>query len=1172
MNLQSVDFQGNQLTSVTGHVFQIVTLINLNLSKNSITYVSPDISKLTNLTSVDLSENEIVCLCPEVGSIPGLLQLNLAKNPLATPNRAIARTSAENVASYMKRQWTAMESCSLELLNMGLTFLSQDNLLMTGLESLNLSNNELSVFPLTEFHHLVSLNLSNNHFNEFPRSVGTLRSLRRFFISGCRCTTLPSVWQNCKTIQSLVLSRNSISEAREGFFKEFDALTELDVSFNQKLHHIDQMMSILTSLSILDVSGTAIESFSLNYQAHTNLQVLKLNSMIRLEAKNIHCALYLMTALEVLAIGGECMTDPLEDNFSSLTNLREFSTSGKVPCVPYSIAKSQNLCMISVTESKNLQSPSQNIVAAGSVAIIKYLQIMWNSTLNNGVLNLSAMNIDSSIANFAYMKHLVHADFSDNLLTSCNFFGPSLTNLRSLNISRNNLSAVSETISHLTALKTLLLDSNSLQSLPDSIGNCHSLNYISLFQNPIRIVPLSLGRCNCLNRVYVDEWQDRMIENFPSDIQGDKSEFFRSYLKAHDQVYANHVDETTFKQERYEFSTPAIGLTHIPKPILNLHKLQRLNLSLNLIMRIPEDVFLLVHLVELNLNFCGIALIPNMINKLTNLTNLCLAGNRFASFDVNMAPMSSIQKLWLQDNKLTKVTKSLERCFELRSVILRNNMLKTIPLKFWKLRFLAELSLEGNPELEVPPAELVANMTLDKCCGFLKAFDEAADIGIFDGASLHLYFFPLGTLRIGTLTNLSIRDNHISRIPDEISCIKNLKHFDMRQNPCRRLPPTLCTLNIVTLLCDQQTFTCPPPLIMSQGLQKINWFLRKFYAARLTGKVIIRDEKLGTFEFFEGDFDHIKSFDIKSARIQEVPAGIKLCTALTDLQLNDNYISLISDEFCECWSLRRVSFSNNRISQNMNMNISNLQLLAEVDISGNFLSTIPEAIFWVPNISIIDVSNNRIASFKVPSKAWQSLTQLNLSKNMFTDLPLSLFDVVSLKILTAAENSISIVQQQFNCLQNLTNLNISSNVLENLEGLISLFRLTSLDASKNKIVALSQKFGGFSDLQELHLDDNPMDFPPIEVTSTGSQNTLALMRQCFEGFSNGSMDIQSFGLRSLSLQILSMDHLLVLNARNNSIFVIPTEIGILTTLQELYLDNNRIGCIPFQVNNHLIFA
>jgi Leucine-rich repeat (LRR) protein len=151
---------------------------------------------------------------------------------------------------------------------------------------------------------------------------------------------------------------------------------------------------------------------------------------------------------------------------------------------------------------------------------------------------------------------------------------------------------------------------------------------------------------------------------------------------------------------------------------------------------------------------------------------------------------------------------------------------------------LAELGLEGNPELEVPPAELVAKLTLDKCCAFLKAFDEAADIGIFDGSSLNLTLFPLGTFRIATLTNLSIRDNHIMHIPDEISNIKNLKYFDLRQNPCRRLPPTLCTLNIIEIHCDQETFTCPPPLIISQGLQKINWFLRKFFAARLTGKVM----------------------------------------------------------------------------------------------------------------------------------------------------------------------------------------------------------------------------------------------------------------------------------------------------------------------------------------------
>ena len=1153
------------MTTVTEHLFECVTLLDLNFSCNKIVHVSSEISKLTNLTSADFSENEIVYMCPEIGSISGLLKLNLMKNPLITPNRATARTSAEHLAIYMKRQWVAIKSCSLELHSMNISILTEDILLMTGLQQLNLSSNALSIFPVTRFFDLVTLDLSNNRFTDAPGSVGMLPSLRSFHISGCRCSHLPSVWTNSKMLQSLIFSRNNITEVTDEFFREFCSLTELDVSFNHKLGQISHQLSILTALVTLDVSGTAVDNFILDCAAHSELRTLKLNSMIRLRAKSVHCKFHMMTSLEVLGIGGECMVHPLKDEFSSLTNLKEFSTSGNVPCIPFTIANSQNLLFVSATDCKNLQSPSQKIVEAGSPAIIKYLKILWNSGLNEGFLDLSKLNIESSIRNVEYMHHLVHADFSNNSLTSCDFFGPSLTKLRSLNICRNSLSTVSDTISHLTALRTLLLDSNSLETLPNAIQQCLSLNYISLLQNPIKIIPLSLSKCKLLNRVYVDELGDIDVQNFPKDIQGDKSQFLKEYLIAHDEVYANHVEETVIKQERFEFNIPAVGLRHVPKTVLVLTKLQRLNLSLNEILRIPEAIFNFMDLVELNLNFCGLSLIPNMINKLTNITHLCLAGNKLTSFDVNMSPMSTIKKLWLQDNQLIKITRSLEKCFDLRSVILRNNQLKTIPLKFWKLRFLAELGLEGNKELEVPPAELVEKITLVKCCGFLKAFDEAADMGIFDGASLQLRLFPLGTLRIGTLTNLSIRDNDIVHIPDEISCIKTLKQFDMRKNPCRRLPPTLCTLNIVNLFCDQEMFTSPPPLIMSQGLQKINWFLRKLFAARLTGKVIISDEKLGVFEFFEGDFDYVKVFDAKAARIQEIPPGIRKCTALTDLKLNDNHISLISDELCECWSLRKVSLSNNRMSHNMNINIANLQLLAEIDVSGNFLNVIPEALFLVPNILILNISNNKIASFKVPSSTWKSLTQLDLSKNMFSALPLSMFDVVSIKLLLVNNNSISEVQQQFGFLLNLTNLNISSNLLENIEGLKPLFNLKYLYASQNKLTSLSQHFGAFSDLQELQLNDNPLDFPPIEVTSTGSQNTLALMRQFYEGFKNGSMDIQSFGLRSLSVQLLSMDHLLVLNARNNSIFSIPPQISFLTTLQELYLDNNRIGCIPNQV-------
>ena len=169
------------------------------------------------------------------------------------------------------------------------------------------------------------------------------------------------------------------------------------------------------------------------------------------------------------------------------------------------------------------------------------------------------------------------------------------------------------------------------------------------------------------------------------------------------------------------------------------------------------------------------------------------------------------------------------------------------------------------------------------------------------------------------------------------------------------------------------------------------------------------------------------------------------------------------------------------MSHNMNINIANLQLLAEIDVSGNFLNVIPEAMFLVPNILILNISNNKIASFKVPSSTWKSLTQLDLSKNMFSALPLSMFDVVSIKLLLVNNNSISEVQQQFGFLLNLTNLNISSNLLENIEGLKPLFNLKYLYAfPQNKRTSLSQHFGAFSDIQELQLNDKPLIFRQLK--------------------------------------------------------------------------------------------
>lgn len=73
--------------------------------------------------------------------------------------------------------------------------------------------------------------------------------------------------------------------------------------------------------------------------------------------------------------------------------------------------------------------------------------------------------------------------------------------LRTLNLSFNNLTEISETIGNLTSLEVLNLDYNHLTTLPETIGNLTSLRLLRLMANEISTLPETIGNLVSLQRL-----------------------------------------------------------------------------------------------------------------------------------------------------------------------------------------------------------------------------------------------------------------------------------------------------------------------------------------------------------------------------------------------------------------------------------------------------------------------------------------------------------------------------------------------------------------------------------------------------------------------------------------------------------------------------------------------
>ena len=167
-------------------------------------------------------------------------------------------------------------------------------------------------------------------------------------------------------------------------------------------------------------------------------------------------------------------------------------------------------------------------------------------------------------------------------------------------------------------------------------------------------------------------------------------------------------------------------------------------------------------------------------------------------------------------------------------------------------------------------------------------------------------------------------------------------------------------------------------------------------------------------------------------------------------------------------------------------------------LSNNRLKCLPYQLFQLPNVQVLDVSNNLIMELPTSSSGFNgsladqesnsvfetwccpALKEFDISGNMLAELPNSLWQLQSLSVLNCTKNSIvklysdNVLSTRQSLAPNLENLNLSKN---NLSGKIPdfIFQLPSLkvlDLSNNKIDELPISLWKNAILSDLNISNN----------------------------------------------------------------------------------------------------
>ena len=188
-------------------------------------------------------------------------------------------------------------------------------------------------------------------------------------------------------------------------------------------------------------------------------------------------------------------------------------------------------------------------------------------------------------------------------------------------------------------------------------------------------------------------------------------------------------------------------------------------------------------------------------------------------------------------------------------------------------------------------------------------------------------------------------------------------------------------------------------------------------------------------------------------------------------------ITSLPSRFDQLANLTLLDLSDNRLSS-LPRAFGNLTALTILVISDNRLSVLPESIGQLTKLAALDVRNNGLSVLPSWFGKFTDLTELDLSRNWLSLLPRTFGELTNLTTLHLSDNRLSVLPESFGQLSRLTQLNLSN----------------------NRLSRLPEALGQFEDLTTLNLNNNPpLTSPPPEVVAQGTQAVLAYLRDLAKG-------------------------------------------------------------------------
>ncbi|XP_062869127.1 PH domain leucine-rich repeat-containing protein phosphatase 2 [Trichomycterus rosablanca] len=447
-------------------------------------------------------------------------------------------------------------------------------------------------------------------------------------------------------------------------------------------------------------------------------------------------------------------------------------------------------------------------------------------------------------------------------------------------------------------------------------------------------------------------------------------------------------------------------------------QLKSLNLSHNRLGVFPESVCEITTLSELNLTCNGLSSIPPCINNLQSLQTLFLDGNHLSSLPDELGELTQLNSLGLSFNNFPHIPNVLERLIAVDRLAMAGNQVQTLDLgSLLRISHIKsiDLRLNGLCCMKSETLEPIKQLTqLDVRDNRLTSLDLSATCNLEclhcernELEELTLSGFALRTLyannnRLATvniypvpnqLTHMDLSWNCVEYLPDWVCDSRKIEVLDVSHNLLLELPARLLSgLSLRKLLVGNNALQRLPELLDHIPLETLD----------------LQHNKLS--ELPEGFFYkalNLKYLNVSANALETIPPSSQSEESLSTLQelyltgnnLNENCAAVLAGH----QNLRVLHMAYNQLLSFPASKLSKLELLEELNLSGNKLKTIPSTVFSckrlhtliahsnhisvfpevlnLPEIKLVDVSCNELTEVLLPDSLSATLQELDLTGN-----------------------------------------------------------------------------------------------------------------------------------------------------------------------------------------------